>query len=219
MGWNGGNTYGVRVDSARLADTGTNWGSYGAVPAPGTSFANANTIGRSDGNGYAYFHYINSNTGNNENPGISQVITTNGGDNFYRKASIGHLTASLSGTAPISISGNATGSTFGFNSGYGSVATAFGCRAWVNFTGSGSAVLVGGGNISSVARGGTGSYTINLTTAMPDTNGAITHGYRAGTNADQASVDWNSTSQIQFSVIQAGTGARDSAENFVAVFR
>lgn len=106
-----------------------------------------------------------------------------------------------------------------FNSGYGSVATAYGCRAWANFTGSGSAVLIGGGNISSVARSGTGNYQVNLSTAMPDTIGAITHGYRAGQNADQASVDWNSSSQIQFSVIQSGSGARDSAENFVAVYR
>jgi hypothetical protein len=93
------------------ATTGTNWGSYGAVPAAGTSFGNANTIGRSDANGYTYFFYINSNTNNNENPSVSQVIVTNGGDNFYRKASIAHLTSSLSGTAPINISGNAATAT------------------------------------------------------------------------------------------------------------
>jgi hypothetical protein len=93
------------------ATTGTNWGSYGAVPAAGTSFGNANTIGRSDANGYTYFFYINSNTSNSENPSVSQVIVTNGGDNFYRKASIAHLTSSLSGTAPINISGNAATAT------------------------------------------------------------------------------------------------------------
>ena len=93
--------------SATTATTATNWGSYGGVPAAGTSFGNANTIGRSDANGYTYFNYINSNTNNNENPTVSQVIVTNGSDNFYRKASIAHLTSSLSGTAPINISGNA----------------------------------------------------------------------------------------------------------------
>jgi len=94
--------------SATTATTATNWGSYGGVPGAGTSFGNANTIGRSDANGYTYFFYINSNTSNSENPGVSQVIVTNGGDNFYRKASIAHLTSSLSGTAPINISGSAT---------------------------------------------------------------------------------------------------------------
>lgn len=48
-----------------------------------------------DGSGYLYTHYINSNTGNNENPAISQVIVTNGSDHFYRKASIQHLANSL----------------------------------------------------------------------------------------------------------------------------
>ena len=77
--------------TATTATTATNWGSYGAVPAAGTSFGNANTIGRSDANGYTYFFYINSSTNNNENPTISQIIVTNGSDNFYRKASLAHL--------------------------------------------------------------------------------------------------------------------------------
>ncbi len=98
--------------TATTATTATNWGSYGAVPAACTSFGNANTIGRSDANGYTYFNYINSNTGNSENPTVSQVIVTNGSDNFYRKASVAHLTSSLSGTAPINITGSA-GSTTG----------------------------------------------------------------------------------------------------------
>ncbi len=67
----------------------------------------ANTVVLRDSNGYSFFNYINSNTGNSENPSISQVIVTNGGDNYYRKASIAHLTSSLSGTAPINISGTA----------------------------------------------------------------------------------------------------------------
>lgn len=56
-----------------------------------------------------------------------------------------------------------------FNSGYGSVATAYGCRAWVNFDGSSGAVRASG-NVTSVSRTATGTYTINLTTAMADAN-------------------------------------------------
>ena len=81
----------LNQNTTGTAGTATNWGAYGAVPAAGTSFANANTIGRSDSNGYTYFNYINSNTSNNENPSVSQVIVTNGSDNFYRKASAAHL--------------------------------------------------------------------------------------------------------------------------------
>lgn len=69
-----------------------------------------------------------------------------------------------------SVTGDATGSTFGFNSGYGSVATAYGCRAWVNFNGTGTVAIRASGNVSSITDNGTGDYTVNLTTAMPDAN-------------------------------------------------
>ena len=59
---------------------------------------------------------------------------------------------------------------FLFNSGYGSVATAYGCRAWVNFNGTGTVSIRGSGNVSSITDDGTGSYTINYSTAMPDQN-------------------------------------------------
>ena len=57
-----------------------------------------------------------------------------------------------------------------FNSGYGSVATAYGCRAWVNFNGTGTVAIRASGNVSSITDNGTGDYTINFTTAMPDAN-------------------------------------------------
>ena len=60
-----------------------------------------------------------------------------------------------------------------FNSGYGSVATAYGCRAWVNFNGTGTVAIRGSGNVSSITDNGTGDYTVNFTTAMPDTNYSI----------------------------------------------
>ena len=73
---------------------------------------------------------------------------------------------------------------FKFNSGYGSVATAYGCRAWVNFTGSSGAIR-GSGNVSSVTRNSTGNYTANFTTAMPDTNYSIV----GSTNRNGAATD------------------------------
>lgn len=56
-----------------------------------------------------------------------------------------------------------------FNSGYGSMAVAYGCRAWVNFNGFTGGIR-GQGNVSSVTRNSGGDYTINFTTAMPDAN-------------------------------------------------
>jgi hypothetical protein len=64
-------------------------------------------------------------------------------------------------------------SNFQFNSGYGSVAVAYGCRAWVNFNGTGTVAIRGSGNVSSITDGGVGLYTINFTTAMADANYAV----------------------------------------------
>jgi hypothetical protein len=59
---------------------------------------------------------------------------------------------------------------FQFNSGYGSVATAYGCRAWVNFNGTSTVAIRASGNVTSITDNGTGDYTVNFTTAMPDAN-------------------------------------------------
>lgn len=67
-----------------------------------------------------------------------------------------------------------TSGNFKFASGYGSVATAYGCRAWVNFNGTGTVAIRASGNVSSITDYGTGHYGVNLTNAMPDTNYSVT---------------------------------------------
>ena len=43
-------------------------------------------------------------------------------------------------------------------------------RAWVNFNGTGTVAIRASGNVSSITDNGTGDYTANFTTAMPDAN-------------------------------------------------
>ena len=72
-----------------------------------------------------------------------------------------------------------------FNSGYGSAAVAYGCRAWVNFNGTGTVAIRASGNVSSITDNGTGDYTVNFTTAMPDADYcgvALPNDGSAGTN-------------------------------------
>jgi len=57
-----------------------------------------------------------------------------------------------------------------FNSGYGSAATAYGCRAWINFNGTGTPAPRGSGNVGSITDNGAGDYTLNFTTALVDAN-------------------------------------------------
>jgi hypothetical protein len=56
-----------------------------------------------------------------------------------------------------------------FNSGYGSVQNAYGCRVWVRFAGA-SASINGSGGMSSVTRNATGNYTLNFGFTLSDTN-------------------------------------------------
>jgi hypothetical protein len=51
------------------------------------------------------------------------------------------------------------------------------CRAWVKFNGS-TATIGGSFNVSSVVRNSTGNYTVNFTTAMPNTNYAVVTGFQ-----------------------------------------
>ena len=47
-------------------------------------------------------------------------------------------------------------------------APVFAARAWVNFNGTGTVAIRASGNVSSITDNGTGDYTVNFTTAMPD---------------------------------------------------
>ena len=111
-----------------------------------------------------------------------------------------------------------------FNSGYGSAAKAYGCRAWVNFNGTGTIAIRASGNVTSITDNGTGDYTVNFTTAMPDTNYAtlVTWGMTATTVTvilGTASLVAAATGSRRFSLnVPAGTGA-DMAEINVSVFR
>ena len=44
------------------------------------------------------------------------------------------------------------------------------CKAWVNFNGTGTVAIRAAFNVSSIQDNGTGDYTVNFTTAMPDVN-------------------------------------------------
>ena len=56
-------------------------------------------------------------------------------------------------------------------------------KAWVNFNGS-TAAIRASFNVSSVTRTATGTYTINFTTAMPDTNYTVALHAPAVNNSD-----------------------------------
>jgi hypothetical protein len=112
---------------------------------------------------------------------------------------------------------------FKFNSGYGSVVTAFGCRAWVNFNGTGTVAIRASGNVSSITDSGVGLYVVNFTTAMPDANYSYSHAYSNEVNAQHTVGFLNSMSASQLSIAHysaANSGATaDKSYVQIAVFR
>jgi hypothetical protein len=109
-----------------------------------------------------------------------------------------------------------------FDSGYGSTATAYGCRAWVNFNGTGTVAIRNSGNVSSITdNGGLGDYTVNFTTAMPDANYAV-GGSAEGTqpyHMVQRSNGGTTTSSVRIRTGEPGGAVADVAIANVIIFR
>ena len=114
-----------------------------------------------------------------------------------------------------------SGGNFQFNSGYGSVATAYGVRAWVNFNGTGTVAIRASGNVSSITDQGTGTYAVNITTAMPDANYATvaTSENTSGNPEFLQVVNSQTTSVVRIIIKYPGINNYDSALVAVAIFR
>ena len=116
---------------------------------------------------------------------------------------------------------------FLFNSGYGSVATAYGCRAWVNFNGIGTVAIRASGNVSSITDNAVGAYQINFTTALPNANYSVVGTCGAGDGSSNLGVGINdinvappATSVVYINTRRRDTNAdTDSAYVCVSVFR
>lgn len=101
-----------------------------------------------------------------------------------------------------------------FNSGYGSFATAYGCRAWIQFamdTGS----IANSGGVSSITDIGTGHFRVNLSTATPD----ATYSVQVSDNYGQAFTETYTTSNFRVKAYNANYALRDSTLYMAAMFR
>ena len=137
----------------------------------------------------------------------------------------GGNTATINGITPINTASvlstfNVTGS-----------APVYACRAWVNFNGTGTVAIRASGNVSSITDNGTGDYTVNFTTAMPDANYAVQGCVLGATvaNATRTLVvagvegtgaNLKSTTQVRVQVSATNAAAfADNADISVAIFR
>ena len=159
--------------------------------------------------------------------GLVQSADTSGEINLQSNGTtvLGVTSTGTSVTGTQSVSGNLS-----FNSGYGSSAVAYGCRAWVNFNGSGTVAIRASGNVSSITDNGTGDYTVNFTTAMPDADYAMIGTSNLGTGgnfttvvapsrADSPFTSTPTTSSFRLTSSPLSVGAQDATFVSIAVFR
>jgi hypothetical protein len=107
----------------------------------------------------------------------------------------------------------------------------YACRAWVNFNGTGTVAIRASGNVSSITDNGTGDYTVNFTTALPDANYAVVGsvsanaGVRAGGQVAVASSGGAgtevapTTTAIRFQVTDGANTMLDPKYANIAIFR
>ena len=101
-------------------------------------------------------------------------------------------------------------------------APSYSARAWVNFNGTGTVAIRESGNVSSITDNGTGDYTVNFTTAMPDENfAAVASGGQplVGSNRRVQQVYGYSTSSISIEMQNSANNDVDPDYVSIAVFR
>jgi len=103
-------------------------------------------------------------------------------------------------------------------------APTYAARAWVNFNGSGTVAIRASGNVTSITDHGTGDYSVNFTTALPDANYApvavINGGSSAGTVTAAYGTTAPTTTAYRFGSRRTDTSvAIDSEYCSIAFFR
>lgn len=113
-----------------------------------------------------------------------------------------------------------------FNSGYGSSAVGYGCRAWVNFNGTGTVAIRASGNVSSITDNGSGNYTVNFNTALPDANYAVVGACNNSSYfTDTLEPENYATSNITIATYSRGSSSTGASSQYdmtfvnVAIFR
>lgn len=96
-------------------------------------------------------------------------------------------------------------------------------KAWVSFNGTGTVAIRASGNVSSITDNGTGSYTVNFTTAMPDANYGVCCTGGAQSGSGTTAIFMNSVNKQTTSVLVSTRNGvnvdNDYDSNSVSIFR
>jgi len=153
---------------------------------------------------------------------MSLKLNSSGGGSvtLQEPSTASNLTLTLPTTTGTAVIQNASNNLL-MNSGYGSDAVAYGCRAWVNFDGTGTVAIRASGNVTSITDNSTGNYTVNFTTALVDANYGVGLGIQKQTSG-VAGLSRNissTTSAYRFFTTDGSGTALDVEYLNVAIFR
>ena len=98
------------------------------------------------------------------------------------------------------------------------------CRAWVNFNGTGTVAIRASGNVTSITDNGTGDYTVNFTTAMPDANYSAVYAARIEGSATLAnevnpSLPAKAVGSLRITTLNSTFSSTDAGQINVVIFR
>ena len=102
----------------------------------------------------------------------------------------------------------------------------YACRAWVNFNGTGTVAIRASGNVSSITDNGTGDYTVNFITAMPDADYIVLMNIGDGTYSNRNILNDQTQTAVSQTIYSVKVISDGNAETYldpslfyVAIFR
>lgn len=78
-------------------------------------------------------------------------------------------------------------------------------KAWVNFNGTGTVAIRDSFNVSSITDNGTGDYTVNFTTAMPNSNYSVAGSIKGSSTGNYAVMQIASTDAASASLVRVNS--------------
>ena len=99
-------------------------------------------------------------------------------------------------------------------------------KAWLNFNGTSTVAILAQFNVSSITDNGTGDYTVNFSTAMPDANYCFTSnvaqdltGGSQGKTAGIYTTPSSGSCRVTSGFMEGSPQFRDCERVFIAIFR